>query len=393
MELPIGNPWVAEEQAPPAPPWSTLPPAADLAAWFAGRRFPMAERAGFWFAHDVGARAVREVRLFTDVARPERVVPMERTSEGWFTLRLPAPEVDRVEYSFQVVDESGRVDWTLDPRNERRVDAPFGPKSEVLAPSYQAPPWIGDETPVPKGTLREVPIPGPHGNLRKAWVFRPAGFALDADLPIAIFLDGGDYLRYAGLRAALDYLIAKRMIAPVRAVFLPPARRFDEYSAGGRTALWLTRGLPRILARYFPVPRQADRRVGIGASLGGLALLHAHWTSPGFFGRLVLQSGSFFRRDSDAMEKVFEHFGRICRFVRSVESTARPAPPIPIRLSCGIAEENLVNNRKIHGVLRERGYEVSLTEFRDCHNWIAWRDALAPDLGAVLPIAEAGEET
>ena len=53
----------------------------------------------------------------------------------------------------------------------------------------------------------------------------------------------------------------------------------------------------------------------MGASLGALAMLHAHRRSPAAFGGLFLQSGSFFRPRFDAHEPGFPRFGRIARFV------------------------------------------------------------------------------
>ena len=53
----------------------------------------------------------------------------------------------------------------------------------------------------------------------------------------------------------------------------------------------------------------------MGASLGALGALHAHWLHPGAFSGLFLQSGSFFRRRSDGHEAGFPRFTRLTRFV------------------------------------------------------------------------------
>ena len=53
----------------------------------------------------------------------------------------------------------------------------------------------------------------------------------------------------------------------------------------------------------------------MGASLGALAMLHAHRMHPDLFGGLFLQSGSFFRQRLDRYERGFPRFGRISRFV------------------------------------------------------------------------------
>jgi enterochelin esterase family protein len=52
----------------------------------------------------------------------------------------------------------------------------------------------------------------------------------------------------------------------------------------------------------------ASVRVGIGASLGALALLHAHLAAPAMFDGLFLQSGSFFRGRTDPQERGLARF-------------------------------------------------------------------------------------
>ena len=56
----------------------------------------------------------------------------------------------------------------------------------------------------------------------------------------------------------------------------------------------------------------------MGASLGALAMLHAHRMHPDSFGGLFLQSGSFFRQRFDRNEAGFGRFRRITRFVGTV---------------------------------------------------------------------------
>ena len=56
--------------------------------------------------------------------------------------------------------------------------------------------------------------------------------------------------------------------------------------------------------------------VGMGASLGGLAMLQAQRTWPGAFAGLFLQSASFFVPRFDRQESGFPRYARIVRFVR-----------------------------------------------------------------------------
>jgi enterochelin esterase family protein len=189
-------------------------------------------------------------------------------------------------------------------------------------------------------------------------------------------------VEYSGLLRLLDHLVAFAELPPCRAALLPPPiDRNEMYSASVRYA--------RVLAEDW-LPALADaapfrgRPVAIGASLGALSLLHAHWTTPGLLAGLFLQSGSFFRRRFDAHESHVARFDRIARFVSTVAGGSAGPEPIPVTLTCGAGEENLDNNRFLAAALAARGWDVPLVEHRDAHNWTSWRDALHPHLAELV---------
>jgi enterochelin esterase family protein len=125
--------------------------------------------------------------------------------------------------------------------------------------------------------------------------------------------------------------------------------------------------------------------VGMGASLGGLAMLHAQRRWPRHFSALFLQSGSFFLPRFDAHEHRFPRYARIVRFVRGVMRTEGPHPdPVPVAMTCGSEEENLRNNRLMASVLAAQGYPTGLHELADLHNYTGWRDAFDPHLTKLL---------
>ncbi len=118
----------------------------------------------------------------------------------------------------------------------------------------------------------------------------------------------------------------------------------------------------------------------MGASLGGLAMLHAHRLAP--FDALFLQSGSFFVPRHDAHEARFPRYRRIVRVVRELHREA--GEPVPVTLTCGAAEENLGNNRELVRALAAQGFDAELHEVGDTHNYTAWRDAFEPYLTDLL---------
>jgi enterochelin esterase-like enzyme len=211
-----------------------------------------------------------------------------------------------------------------------------------------------------RGTTRRLRI----GELRFAlWT------AADADdrSPLLVVHDGPEYVRKARLLSAL------RRLPPVRAALLESPDRDEEYAASPEYA----RLLMSVLAELAP-PR---RRVGVGCSLGALALLHLHWTEPGALAGLFLQSGSFFRR-RDRHEAGFPRYSRISRFVERVHREGG-ARRVPVTITCG-REQNLRANRALFESLADRDWDVRLIESPGGHDWSTWRLTLDPHLGDLL---------
>lgn len=287
-----------------------------------------------------------------------------RNGRAW-ELTAPAPDVDRFEYQLELVDRHGRSEWVLDPENPKRASGPWGDKSVWEAPGYEPPDWLA-QTPV--GEPEPVTIAS---RILKAEL--PALLWAHPDAtersPLLVAHDGPEYVEHSEL---LTYL---GTLPPLRAALLGPVDRNELYSASARYARALAE---EILPQLPPAPA----RIGLGASLGALALFHAHRRHPESFDALFLQSGSFFRR-AESYERHFPRYERIARFVGGVHRN-RPERTIPVVLGCGTVEENLPANRALAQSLRARGYDARLHEFRDGHNWVAWRDSFHPHLRRLL---------
>ena len=192
--------------------------------------------------------------------------------------------------------------------------------------------------------------------------------------------DGPEYDELAGLTAYLSSLIATGDLPPVRAALLGPGHRDERYSADGAyTRALCLAVLPRLRAEVA-----TTAAVGVGASLGALAMLHAQRQNAGCLDALFLQSGSFFHPRHDAHERRFERYQRIVRSVDAVLRADGHPAPVPTVMTCGTLEENLANNRIMARALSAQGYDVTLREVRDVHSYTAWRDALDPWLTGLL---------
>ncbi len=172
-------------------------------------------------------------------------------------------------------------------------------------------------------------------------------------------------------------MIAAGTLPPHRVAMLAPGPRDEWYSA---SALY-SRAL---YVDVIPALPATGAPVGMGASLGALAMLVAQRRAPGTFGALFLQSGSFFMPRFDSQESGFGRYARIVRVVRRILRATEHPRPIPVQLTCGTAEENVFNNRVMARALAEQGYEARLDEVPDMHNYTAWRDAFDPHLTRLL---------
>jgi enterochelin esterase-like enzyme len=212
----------------------------------------------------------------------------------------------------------------------------------------------------------------------------PADSTPDEPLPLLLVHDGPEY---ADLAQLLRYVTTLARIEPAlrcRVLLLQPVDRDRSYSASPAYARALvTRMLPKVTGAVAT----AGRPVGVGASLGGLAMLHAATSYPGTFAGVFSQSGSFFRPRTDGMERGYRHYNRIVRFVDGIDADSQRLADLSVTMTCGTGEENLANNRSLTRRLTRQGVPTQLIENPDGHNYTGWRDCLDPGLRLLLRTA------
>jgi enterochelin esterase family protein len=288
---------------------------------------------------------------------------------------VPRPDVDRVEYSFELQHDDGGSEWVCDPGNPVRVGGAFGDKSVLELPEYAAPKWL-DADP-PRGDKREVSLASrglAHDVPGILWSAHSSDD--DAELPLLVVHDGPEYDALASLTLFLDAMVDDGRLPPMRAALLAPVDRNESYAASTPYSRALALGLIPALHKLAPT----TVTLGMGASLGGLAMLHCQRAHPGTFAGLYLQSSSFFHRDLDGQESSFERFQRVTAFVESVLRSGPALEPVPVVMTCGLIEENVENNRLMTRALAAQGYDTRLVENRDVHTYTGWRDTFDPNL-------------
>ena len=302
-------------------------------------------------------------------------VAMRKVEGGW-EVRLTDLPVDRLEY---LLDVDG--DLRPDPSNPRLTAGPFGDHSWIPLPAYREPAWL-DVEPRP-GERATLTLSRTGAGRIDTEIWSPVDAPADQPLPLLISHDGPEMDAYGALTTYVGAMIALGTLPLMRIALVSPGpRRNQRYAANPRYARALVTRLLPALADAVPT---STRPVLMGQSLGGLAALHAGWTSPTSFGGLFLQSGSFFTPSLDPQESGFEHWREVTGFVASVLAAEQASPDAPpTTLVCGTAEENHANNVAVRDHLARVGVETGWGEVRDGHTWTCWRDTLDPHLTDLL---------
>jgi enterochelin esterase-like enzyme len=316
------------------------------------------------------------VRLCSDLPLSDRERSYVRDGHDW-VLEIDAPGTARLEYHVEVTDADGVTETGPDPGNPLRAPGAFGEKSVLLLPGYEPPAWL--DAPGVEGSSQDFAVRGRglgahvHGR-----IWSPPA---EGPLPLLVAHDGPEYDKLALLTRYAGAMIAADTLPPFHVAMLAPGPRDEWYSASALYSRALYVDVVPALREAVAVTGPA---VGMGASLGALAMLVAQRRAPGTFGALFLQSGSFFMPRFDAHESGFSRYARIVRVVRRILRAQEHPAPVPVQLTCGAAEENVLNNRVMARALAEQGYDARLDEAPDLHNSTAWRDSFDPHLTRLL---------
>ncbi|MPZ72253.1 MAG: enterochelin esterase [Nitriliruptorales bacterium] len=344
--------------------------------------FPIVEgdRATFVYRGDAD-----EVLLRHWIVGLPSAIPLRRVhdSDLWY-LVLELPERSRIEYKLEVRRGEHR-EWTDDPLNPRISHNPMGQNSVVHAAGYEVPDWTQPDPETRPGAVTDLVVPS--RALRRdcdVALYLPARFRPSRRYPLLVVHDGGDYLRYAAAKTVLDNLIHRLDVAEVVVAFTHPGDRLIEYPDDAAHARYLTKELVPRLEAEFPLVQRPSGRCLMGSSFGAVAALSTANRFPGFYGSLLLESGSFVFTDIGNDHGGGPAFDPVVKFINRFR--ARPRRVVDRAfVTCGVYEPLIVRNRSMVPVLRETGMDVRYTEARDGHTWENWRDQLRDGLSWIYP--------
>jgi enterochelin esterase family protein len=350
-------------------------------AFVASHAFPLVEGTSITFVYRGEADAVHLKHWVYGLSTSQPLGRVPDTDLWHLTLELPARS--RVEYKLEVV-RGGRGEWMEDPLNPNRARDPFGANSVAHGAGYQVPEWVHRDPEARQGILDELIFESATFGRRSVGLYLPARFRRTRRYPLLVVHDGHDYLRYARLGSILDNLIHRLEIPDLVVALTSSPNRLVEYAADERHATYLTDDLVPHLERVLPLDARPQTRGLMGASFGAVAALSTAWRRPGFYGRLLLQSGSFAFADIGDRNHRGPLFDPVVQFVNQFR-----AQPVAVServfVSCGIYESLIYENRSMAPVLDATGMDVRYIEAPDGHNWENWRDRLREGLSWLFP--------
>jgi enterochelin esterase-like enzyme len=350
-------------------------------AFMKANTFPIVAGSSCTFVWRGEAEAVHLKHWVFGLPSSQSLARIEGTDVWHLTLQLPPKS--RVEYKLEVV-RNGHGEWIQDPLNHHRARDPFGANSVAQAAGYEVPSWILPDPSAAKGHIDEIWIDSKTFGRRGFGLYIPARFKRSRTYPVVVVHDGHDYMRYASLSTILDNLIDRLEIADVIAVLTSSPDRLREYADDERHAKFVTEELVPYVERLLPISSQPQGRCLMGASFGGVASLSTAYRYPGFYGRLLLQSGSFAFTDIGDRNHRGPLFDPVVAFVNRYR--ADPAVVAEkVFVSVGMYESLIYENRSLAPVLMSTGMDVRYVEARDGHNWENWRDRLREGLSWLLP--------
>ena len=207
-------------------------------------------------------------------------------------------------------------------------------------------------------------------NTRNVYVYLPPGYdSATRNYPVIYLFDSFIYLNRIEVPNVLDNLIDEHRIEPMVAVFIDNptgTSRDDELPMNPLFRDFMVRELvPEIKSRYRITGNPEQTLVG-GMSYGGLAAAYLAFECDSIFGKVLSQSGGFWRDPKGAFRYADNDRADflINRFIREEKRD------ICFFLDWGLQEDMVLGaNRKFVRVLDRLGYEFQWREFNGWHDW------------------------
>jgi enterochelin esterase-like enzyme len=225
------------------------------------------------------------------------------------------------------------------------------------------------------------------------WVYTPAGYEHQANLPALYLMDGNSFVsdRQGALPIVLDNLIASGRIPPVLAVFVDPRepgnpqnnRREPEFLGHpSEHARFIAEELVPAIDRAYCTEARPAARVIAGASFGGLSAIFIGITQPATFHNLAAFSPSLWALDYSLMQPNAEQVAGVGLMAPSIQAVTRcsapgsaacPRLPLKLFMTSGVPSWDVGDLSGVAATLVREGYALDFHSVREAHTWSQWR--------------------
>jgi enterochelin esterase-like enzyme len=289
----------------------------------------------------------------------------------WYSLTTGVAPGARIEYLIAYAPG----DYRPDPCNPRRPSLRGGgPASEFVVPGYAPPPEFEDPPVAPAGLVSDVQVDSRAlGGPRPATVYTPPGYRRDGAYPLAVFHDGLNVARLAQAPRVLDWLIARKAIEPLVAVFVDTWPHSGDERMREPIRTFLTAEVPSWLAARYGVTTSASSRAILGVSFAAKDVL-----------------------DAAVNGAAFDHVGLLIpgRRLSPADIAAMAAHPgrrLQVTILAGRYDAaNLPTARQARQALAGAGHAVDYIDVPEGHNMATWRNHLGEVLVSLFGTAGGG---
>lgn len=273
-----------------------------------------------------------------------------------------------------------------DPFNAKTFDYGGNMKASVLelseAPSDE---WIDAQQDIPHGTIQESKLRSALlKNERSVWLYTPPAYDPAKAYPLLVVMDGESYTTLVPTPTILDNLIHAGKIPAVVALFIGNASeaRDTELNCAAAWGDFLVKEAIPWIESSGHVRIETKGVLIAGSSMGGLAAGCAAIDHPEVFGKVLAQSGSFYRAPAGEEPEFLAR--RLAQSKRLqvefyLDTGLLETAAIPSR-----DPSMLTSSRHLRDVLIAKGYHVEFRDRFSGHEHVAWRATLSDGLTALL---------
>lgn len=263
----------------------------------------------------------------------------------------------RLDYKFVLNGST----WITDPLNPHTVTGGYGPNSELAMPGYTQPWEIKFNSEIEHGDL--VYINSFHSDIRNnnrsIYIYLPSQYNEEPErrFPSIYVNDGGEYKNLGSIKNVLDNMIAADLIEPVIAILVNPVDRNTEYWMNDSYTEMLSNELIPFIDSTYRTINNAEKRMIMGASLGGVASAYACLKKPDYFSMCGSHSGAFWINDF--------------QIIQMYETSS--VTGLSFYLDWGTYYDTREEGIALQNILTEKGFHTEAKEWHEGHSWGSWR--------------------